>query len=559
MGRESRRDRALSLIDIQRNTSISCVAREGRNVKGNLRYLFSCGYGAEYHGTELSMSETQQPIVRAAGATPAERYLKRLCERSFLSLWSYPGVFRDQGHPGGDGKELCDLLVVFERHIIIFSDKDCRFGESGDLPLDWARWFRKAVLKSAEQTWGAERWIRSFPNRLFLDKKCTTPFPLELPKPDEAIFHRVVVAHDGARRCKEVLGGSGSLMINSHLVGDAHLQRPFTLGHIDPEKGYVHVFDDTTLNIVLETLDTISDFTAYLTKKEGFLSGEVVVEAAGEEELLANYLSRLNRDGEHDFVIKGTVDVISLAEGHWDRFTRSPQRRSQLAANRISYAWDKLIEKFAFHAMTGTQHFATRADLADQEKGFRFLAREPRVRRRILAQSLRGVLERSSQTSSAWDARVVLPSGKGDPHYVFVLAKRIPELSEEEYRMKRRVLLGNYCEVLKLKFPDATDIIGIATEDGAEERRSEDFAYLDGSKWTPEAEKEAREIQKQLGILKELKGFAARVHEYPANERGRMVQTAPSRNSPCPCGSGQRYKRCHGKPQRKKRGCKRRG
>jgi hypothetical protein len=53
-------------------------------------------------------------IKKGEGVTAAERYLKRLCERSFLSLWSYPGLFRDQKGPGGQGKELCDLLVVFE-------------------------------------------------------------------------------------------------------------------------------------------------------------------------------------------------------------------------------------------------------------------------------------------------------------------------------------------------------------------------------------------------------------------------------------------------------------
>lgn len=96
------------------------------------------------------------PIIRAEGITTAERYLKRLCDRSFLSLWSYSGVYRDQGHLGRaeEGKEVCDLLVVFENHILIFSDKDCTFPESGNLDLDWSRWYRRAVESSARQVWG---------------------------------------------------------------------------------------------------------------------------------------------------------------------------------------------------------------------------------------------------------------------------------------------------------------------------------------------------------------------------------------------------------------------
>jgi hypothetical protein len=99
------------------------------------------------------------PIHRAEGVTAAERHLKRLADRSFLSLWSYSGVYRDQGHSvkGGDGKEICDLLVVFENHVIIFSDKDCAFPNTGNLELDWSRWFKRAIQKSAEQTWGGRK------------------------------------------------------------------------------------------------------------------------------------------------------------------------------------------------------------------------------------------------------------------------------------------------------------------------------------------------------------------------------------------------------------------
>jgi hypothetical protein len=91
------------------------------------------------------------PIKRADGVTESERYLKSLCDRTFLSLWSYPGVYRDQvSGKGTEGKEVCDLLVAFENHIIIFSDKDCQFPNSDRLELDWNRWFKRAVQKSAD-------------------------------------------------------------------------------------------------------------------------------------------------------------------------------------------------------------------------------------------------------------------------------------------------------------------------------------------------------------------------------------------------------------------------
>jgi hypothetical protein len=264
-----------------------------------------------------------QLVLPSEGITEAERYLAKLCKRSFLSMWSYPRVFRDQGRIGckGDGKELCDLLVVFEDHVLIFSDKDYRFQDAADLKVAWPRWFKKAVQKSAEQVWGAERWIKNFPGKLFLDAQCTIPFPINLPGPSKAIIHRIVVAHDASRACRQVFGGSGSMMISNHLAGDAHLDKPFTIGQIDPSRGYVHVFDDTTLDIVMSTLDTITDFTAYLTKKERFLTGNTAVQAAGEEELLAIYSGRLNQEGEHDFALDQPCDLLVLQEGHWERCT----------------------------------------------------------------------------------------------------------------------------------------------------------------------------------------------------------------------------------------------
>lgn len=487
-------------------------------------------------------------ILPGEGVTEAERYLGKLCRSTFLSLWSYPAVFRDQGRPNmkSDGKEVCDLLVVFEDHIIILSDKNCHFGNTGNLELDWARWYRKAILDSARQVYGAERWIRQFPSRLFLDKQCTVRFPIELPDPAKANFHRIVVAHDGARRCQEVLGGSGSLMLDNTLVGDAHLQNPFTVGRIFADKPYVHVLDDTTLRLIMGTADTISDFTAYLTQKELFLTGDRAVRAAGDEELLAAYLKDLNSAGEHDFVIKGDYDVIVFDEGFWEKFTQSPERKAQAERDAISYAWDELIEKFAFHAMTGTQYFSSGRPLHEQEKMFRFMAREPRTRRRLLAISLHEVLQRSVTSSSPWDARLMMPSRTGDPHYVFLVLKRDLKVSDEEYRTMRLNLLSNYCHVTKLKRPAAIDIVGIATEGGSDLRRSEDLIYLNTAEWTKEDYAKARQAE-QLGLFEKVSITAGREHEYPVDHTGRERSTSISRNSACPCGSGKRFKRCCGR------------
>src|SRR5258706_7635708 len=210
-----------------------------------------------------------QPIEKSSGVTPAEKYLGHLCEKTFLSLWSYPGVYRDQGKVnGGQGKEICDLLVVFGEHIIIFSDKHCELGDSGNVTLDWGRWFRKAIKKSAEQAWGAERWIRQNPTRIFLDRECVSPLPIDLPSIGNAKFHLVVVAHGISSRIRERYRGSGSLMIDTSIKGFDMHKEPFCVGDLDQQKTLVHILDDSSLNTLMTPRDTISDFVAYLSKRE---------------------------------------------------------------------------------------------------------------------------------------------------------------------------------------------------------------------------------------------------------------------------------------------------
>lgn len=301
----------------------------------------------------MKVNYPQTILNKSDGSTNTETYLSSLCNETFLSLWSYPNLFRDQGRTNskrseakGDGKELCDILVVFENHIIIFSDKQCAFSNIGNIQLDWSRWYKKAVREAANQIYGAERWILNYPNTIYIDKKCTQPFPYVIPPKDSAIVHRIVVAHEASKKCIKHLGGTGSLMISPHIIGDMHINTqehqctPFAIGQVNPQKGYIHVFDDTSLEVVMKTLDTISDFIQYLTKKEELIQSDKLIIAAGEDDLLGYYLENIDKDGEHTFLpsSKKTVDGIVIDEGIWDGFSKHPSRLAQIKANEISYS-----------------------------------------------------------------------------------------------------------------------------------------------------------------------------------------------------------------------------
>lgn len=487
-----------------------------------------------------------------AAATPSERYLTKLCRHTFLRLWSWPNVYRDQSWSGGNaGKEVCDLLVVFDRHIFIFSDKYCAFPNSGNLALDWSRWFKRAILHSAKQINGAERWLKQNPHRLFLDEKCTQRFPIQLPATNEAIIHRIVVAHGAGERCEATFGGSGSFMLMPDLLPEDHWDpsrptfHPFAIGKLGEPNGYVHVIDDFSLDILLTTLDTVGDFALYLQRKAEFIESGHLISAAGEEDLLAYYLRRVDTNGEHCFRIPSDTAKIIIVEGLWSNFQNHYERLAQLEANAISYSWDRLIDKFAKHLLQGTQYYRTNPSVSEQEEGFRLLAREKRTRRRMLAKALNSALKRGDENDRF--ARVLLPSKPGDPHYVFLTLKPRKDRSYDEYRTVRGNLLEAYCMAARLKFPDAKNVVGIATEPWSHEGgRSEDFIYMDASKWSRELEAEALELQCQLDLLTNVRKVETTESEYPWHS-SQMQSKGRNRNKSCPCGSGKKYKKCHGR------------
>jgi len=106
----------------------------------------------------------------------SEELVLKLCTKSFLSMWSYPNPRR--GGKGKDsGKELCDILVVCEPDVIIFSVKEKCVTDSGNISIDWSRWHKRAIEESCKQIYGAERRISNSTNVITKEGKLGLPFP----------------------------------------------------------------------------------------------------------------------------------------------------------------------------------------------------------------------------------------------------------------------------------------------------------------------------------------------------------------------------------------------
>ncbi|WP_254562492.1 hypothetical protein [Dyadobacter diqingensis] len=447
------------------------------------------------------------------GYNESEKYLIKMCDRTFLSLYSYPNVFRRRT----PASELCDLLVVVGDDIIIFSDKHCVYGNHEKPEVNWKRWFKSAVIASAKQLWGAESWIKQFPADIYLDPKNTLKFPINISISPSTRIHLILVAHGTQQPCRDALGGIGSPIIDTSLKLIEDHDTPFIMGDISGRKTFVHILDDVAFELILTCLDTVTDFVNYINKREKFLKSGFLVQAAGEEELLADYLQTLDVDKEHNFTYpKPEFDGVSLIEGSWEKFVNSPHRHAQQEADKISYFWDNLIEEFSKHAINRSQHYVSEGGFVDAERAIRFMAREPRFSRRYLSKSFIDILTKTSGKQQLF--RIMDPQLGTGIYYVFAaLPHHNPKTqSYKEYRSYRLDLLQSYCLVLRLIRPDAKYVIGIGMESGIDvSKRAEDLICFDCSSWNYDLQKYVQELQAETGILTRYKRTEFNDTEYP--------------------------------------------
>jgi hypothetical protein len=481
--------------------------------------------------------------------TESEQYLYGLSRRTFLSLWSYPNVYRDQpiGAANREGKEICDLLVVFDDTIIIFSDKYCEYPNTGDRELDWKRWYKRAVQSSSKQLDGAERWIRIHPDRVFADKACTQRIPL---RGEKFKIHRIIVAHGASLRCRSEMGGSGSLILRydeetRSLAENGEIPDIFEIGPVGSNDCVVHVLDDFTLKAVLSRLDTISDFVRYLEKKEKLLRSGIDVLALGEEEMLAYYLKNMNENQEHDFALDDRVQAVLFEDGIWFDFESGPQRSRQIQADQRSYLWDRIIERLAEDTRLAFEFAGHRINPEDSEEILRILASESRFRRRQLANALGDVI-RNRHAGTDRMGRLIISSKSDDRPYLFMGLEHPSFVDYDTYRSVRMEMLVLYCESVWLRYPEVREIVGIATELGPSNTRTFDVTVVDLGSLREQDRDRVETNSRDLKLLRGVRERRVTDNEYPDEPLAR-IQKGRHRNSQCPCGSHRKYKHCCGR------------
>ena len=316
-------------------------------------------------------------------------------------------------------------------------------------------------------------------------------------------------------------------MVKPRLSGDDHRRpraeggTPFFVGRIHSERSFVHVLDDNSVRLLLGHLDTVADFVTYLKKREMFVCSGQLEMAASEEALLGCYMATLNDVGEHDFrtAPENGDGPVTLEDHVWRSLVDSPEYGRKRRADSVSYLWDHIVEQFTKHYLAGTSQYLTDEgwNPYDFEMILRFFARENRFRRRLLAETLMDML--GSTDPSLRRLRVVPAVETGDPYWVLLLVPAAHRIGsgepDERYREVRRHYLEWCLRVVKMLRPEATDIVGFATESGRIDAGSEDAAYLDARSWSAADQEEAQVMQRKLGILVNANWYRVRAWEYP--------------------------------------------
>jgi len=457
-------------------------------------------------------------IKKSATFNTSEKLLSKLGDKAFLSLWSFANVYTNEGlkidnkgNRKGQGEELCDLFVVFDEHVLIFSDKGhVEYRPTEDVKISWRRWVDRAFLKSAYSTYKAEKWIKEMPDRIFLDKECTEKFPISIPSKDVIKVHRIAVARGITEHAKKFYKDeSGTLIIRPDVVGTDHHEHPFIIGTADSKKGYVHFFDEDSIDKIFDDLDTIKDFTDYLTRKEDLIRSGALLVAAGEDELLGYYLS--SREDERyikspRFIMPEgmTEHRLAVQPGFYDGHKRTDAYRLLKDMCRNSYFWDRVIDLVGSAAFTGRWHETNGENYDDEIKVLKYMASESRMSRAALSDAFWDVNRRPFSNNETLP-RVRVCGSPTNPEIAYVwLVLKFSHLHKDyaDYREHRKAMLLSYCFACKDAFPQFETIVGISNDARNNEGESEELVYIHTKEWTEDEYKHAKYLRDEVGLLK---------------------------------------------------------
>lgn len=431
----------------------------------------------------------------------SELFLETLGRESFLKVWTVPNPFRESG------KEFADLLIVFGKDILIFSDKASAFQET--LPLAWTRWKQRTVDASLKQLTTALRKLSQPDAKLYLDGRATAALPLQIASALDRKIHLISIvrpSHDP----NETPAHWRELEFNSTAANE-----PFKLGVQKVGDHIVHVFEGRAIALLLKRLNTARDFIDYLNSREDTLRSAPNLQFS-EEDLLALAVNEwMQGNGYKVRLPEPDADgVISVTKGLWKNYQQSDRAKDVEANYADSLVIDELVNHFHTEFEAGRNYSTPLPSYPSHEQAMRILASESRFGRRIVAAPLfdilRGTESNSAAGSRTFWAGTVNSRDVPNTRYVWLTYPPKPDdMSLEEVEMLSFDLLKQYILVARIKFPERI-IVGLGMPGPQNELRSYLVAILDGNIWG-EKEQAAAEYLSDQGIFSNLVAETSRL------------------------------------------------
>src|SRR5262249_10845593 len=150
--------------------------------------------------------------------------------------------------------------------VIVFSDKASVYRDD-ERTIGWDRWYRRTVADSVKQLSGAHRILTQANSAIYVDEHASQALPFELPASAQRRIHLVAVARP---ELEDVARWPGLVFDSA-----ASPAKPFRIGQLQVRDRPVHVFDALSMGTLLAELDTISDFVAYLYRREQVITRSI--------------------------------------------------------------------------------------------------------------------------------------------------------------------------------------------------------------------------------------------------------------------------------------------
>ena len=472
--------------------------------------------------------------------------------KSFFAPWGRESLYRPHNPPKPDEAFLlCDYVIAFRDVLILINTPQVLLDDEANLASQWANFRKTAVTRARKRLDQAERWILSG-QAVYDDVHCQQPIDVNLATYKH--IHKLCITTG-----IEQMGEQRFPLLHRYGSG---FYREESVGEI-PERP-VQLFSAGEFGNVIETLDNFDDFLNFLSFHESAILDEEQVYQS-ETDLMNLFIQSgavfaSARRMQHQLSLAGLLDdsspIIESAVG-----------RDALALFKEIQAttvyWNGLTLGYRLRLL---QHLAnqTAQGLLVSADYYRLLAAmhdESLAARWLLSLHLQLRKQHSADQRESTFLMQTRSCTREGRHYLFFFYAEQPEALQEAYRIQAKSQLRELAEMANAKFqePHLSEIVvlGVQTQDG--DATSVDILFkighvLDGSvqavsRGTLAAEPKAADPKAVAPISTPSTPTAAvPVSQSAASPAPSAAQITPpaSRNDPCPCGSGQRYKHCCG-------------